>query len=181
MVPSFRPGCPTRTERISLDVLADHQNAFVVLNRKAFEAGLVPMDFSRSVVMSVITLSVSRRHPAMTPVPFFHHRSGSSPPGEVTLGNRLQSPDHLLDHPWPIPGVGWLAEYFRITVAQMENRHFLPRCELLSNIWFHLSLLVAWGIGLAASSPPWTTLSTVSLESSRRSGEELLGLSPVLP
>jgi hypothetical protein len=181
MVPSFRPGYPTRAERISLDVLTDHQNAFVVLNRKALEAGLVPMALSRSVVMSVITLSVSRHHPAMTPVPFFHHRSGSSPIGEVTLGNRLQSPDDFLDHPWLIPGVGWLAEHFRITVAQMRNRHFLPCCDLLSNISFHLSLLVVWGIGLAASSPPWTTPSTVSLESSRRSGEELLGFSPVLP
>ena len=64
MVPSSRPGYPTRAERISLDVPADYQNVFIILNRKAFEAGLVQMALSRSVVMGVITLIVRRRHPA---------------------------------------------------------------------------------------------------------------------
>ena len=64
MVPSFRPGYPTRAERISLDVPADYPNVFVILNRKAFEAGLVPMALSRSLVMGVITLRVSRGHSA---------------------------------------------------------------------------------------------------------------------
>jgi len=64
MVPSFRPGYQTRAERISLDVPADDQNVLVILDRKAFEAGLVPMALSRSVVMGVIRLSVRRRHPA---------------------------------------------------------------------------------------------------------------------
>ena len=64
MVQSFRPGYQTRAERISLDVPADYQDVFVTLNRKAFEAGLVPMGLSLIVVMGVITLSVSRHHPA---------------------------------------------------------------------------------------------------------------------
>jgi hypothetical protein len=64
MVPSFRPGYQTRAERISLVVPADNQNVFVILNRKAFKAGLVPMGRSLSVIMGVITLSVSHRHPA---------------------------------------------------------------------------------------------------------------------
>jgi hypothetical protein len=64
MVPSFRPGYQTRAERISLDIPADYQKVFVILNRKAFEAGLVQMTLSQSVVLGVIPFRVSRRHPA---------------------------------------------------------------------------------------------------------------------
>jgi hypothetical protein len=61
MVLSFRPGYKTRAERISLDVPADYEKVLVILDRKAFGAGLVPMALSRSVVTGVITTKVTGR------------------------------------------------------------------------------------------------------------------------
>ena len=53
-----------RSQGISFDVATEHLAVSIVLNRKAFETGLVDVILAASMIVPVISKRMGRRHPA---------------------------------------------------------------------------------------------------------------------